>query len=165
KMSESEGGETFFHKSVAQRVAVVAAGPIANFLLASVMFAGVAMVYGKQETAARVDEVIPQSAAAAAGFQPGDLVVSIDGAPIESFADMQRIVSTNAGRSLNFGIERNGSPLTLSLVPRLHEDKGGFAGTREIRVLGVKRSLPTGDVKHHRVVPIAPTWLWLSDTW
>ena len=164
-MSESERRETFFHKSVAQRVAVVAAGPIANFLLAIVIFAGVAMVYGKQETAARVDEVIPQSAAAAAGFQPGDLVVSIDGAPIESFADMQRIVSTNAGRSLNFGIERNGSRITLSAVPRLTEDKGAFGGTRQIGVLGIKRSLAPGDVKVRRVGPLAAIGLGLEETW
>ena len=55
------------------------------------------MLYGKQTMSARVDTVQPDSAAAAAGFQPGDLVVSIDGQAIDSFADMQRIVSESAG--------------------------------------------------------------------
>ena len=76
----------------------MAAGPIANFLLAIVIFAGVFMLYGKPSTSPRVDTVQPGSAAAAAGFQPGDVVLTIDGAQIESFTDMQRIVSTSAGR-------------------------------------------------------------------
>ena len=54
-----------------------------EFLLAIVIFAGVFMLYGKQTMSARVDAVQPDSAAAAAGFKPGDLVVAIDGRPID----------------------------------------------------------------------------------
>src|ERR1700732_3941738 len=78
-MNSDERQVSFFHKSVAARAAVVAAGPIANFLLAIVIFATIFMLYGKQETTARVDSVLPGSAAEAAGFQSGDLVLSIDG--------------------------------------------------------------------------------------
>ena len=59
----------------ASRAAVVAAGPIANFILAIVIFAGIFAIYGKPSTAARVDTVQENSAAAAAGFQPGDVVI------------------------------------------------------------------------------------------
>jgi regulator of sigma E protease len=164
-MSEDECRETFFHKSISQRAAVVAAGPIANFLLAIVIFAAVAMVYGRQETAPRVDEVIPNSAAAAAGFQPGDLVISIDGTPIENFSDMQRIVSTSAGRSLTFGVERHGSHINLDAVPRLTEEKGVLGGTTQVGVLGVKRSLAPGDVKVRKVGPVAALELGFRETW
>src|SRR5271166_1578478 len=54
-MSEAERRDSFFHKPVRVRAAVVAAGPIANFILAIVIFAAVFMLFGKQETAARVD--------------------------------------------------------------------------------------------------------------
>ncbi len=165
RMSEEEWRGTFFHKPVAQRAAVVAAGPVANFLLAIVIFAGVAIFYGQQETAPRVDEVIASSAAAAAGFEPGDLVVSIDGAAIESFADMQRIVSTSAGRTLAFGVERNGARIELKATPRLTEEKGVLGGTRQIGVLGVKRSLAPGDVKVRKVGPVAALQLGLQETW
>ena len=66
------------------------------------------MFYGKQTTAARVDAVQSGSAAAEAGFQPGDQIVAIDGRPIESFSDMQRIVSSRAGQKLEFVIDRGG---------------------------------------------------------
>ena len=82
---------------VRSRAAVVAAGPIANFVLAIAIFAAIFMTVGKQTTSARVDTVQPASAAEAAGFKPGDLVTAINGEKIESFSDMQRIVSISAG--------------------------------------------------------------------
>ena len=54
---------------------IVAAGPIANFILAIAIFAGVFMISGKQTTTARVDAIQEGSAAQAAGFKAGDLVV------------------------------------------------------------------------------------------
>ena len=51
----------------------------------------------------------PDSAAAAAGFKPGDLVVAIDGSKIDSFADMQRIVSVSAGETADAPVERGGA--------------------------------------------------------
>ena len=82
KMSANERKESFFFKPVGQRAAIVAAGPIANFILAIALFAGVFMFYGKQASPARVNTVTPASAAMAAGFRPGDLVLSIDGKKI-----------------------------------------------------------------------------------
>src|SRR5205085_1286145 len=140
-LSETDRRDCFYYKPVWQRAAVVAAGPIANFLLAIVIFAGIAMWYGKQEAVPRVDEVVPNSAAAAAGFRPGDLVVSIDGNSIQSFSDMQRIVATNAGRPLQFGIERDGKSIELRATPTPTEEKAALGGVRRIGVLGVKRSL------------------------
>ena len=165
QLSESERRDCFYYKPVWQRAAVVAAGPIANFLLAIVIFAGIAMWYGKQETAPRVDEVVPDSAAAAAGFKPGDLVVSIDGNPIENFSDMQRIVATSARRPLEFGVERAGKRIELRATPTLTEEKGAFGGVRSIGVLGVKRSLSPGDVKVQKVGPLAAVQLGIQQSW
>jgi regulator of sigma E protease len=126
KLSESERRDCFYYKPVWQRAAVVAAGPIANFLLAIVIFAGIAMWSGQQGTTPRVDEVVLNSPAAAAGFKPGDLVRSINGKPIQTFSDMQRIVSASAGRSLEFEVERGGT--RIQLRPTLAEDKSVFGG-------------------------------------
>jgi regulator of sigma E protease len=164
-LSETDRRDCFYYKPVWQRAAVVAAGPIANFLLAIVIFAGIAMWYGKHETAPRVDEVMPNSAAAAAGFQPGDLVVSIDGDPIDNFSDMQRIVATSAGRPLVFGIERGGKRVQLTATPALTEEKGPFGGVRRLGVLGVKRSLSPGDIKVEKVGPLAAVKLGIHESW
>src|SRR5215203_5700455 len=95
-MTEAERRVSFVHQSVGERAAVVVAGPLANFVLAIAIFAGLFMFFGKQSTLARVDTIQADSAAAAAGFQTGDVVRSIDSRQIESFAEMQRLVSTSA---------------------------------------------------------------------
>jgi len=164
-MSEDERRDSFFHKPVRVRAAVVAAGPIANFILAIVIFAGVFMLFGKQETAARVDEIIPDSAAAAAGFQPGDVVLSIEGRPIESFSDMQRIVSVSAGQPLEFTVERAGQQVALRAVPSLKEERDPFGIVHRIGQLGIKRSIAPGDIKTHRVGPLAALQLGVAETW
>src|ERR1035437_2023410 len=99
-MNEAEREVSFVHKPVGARAAIVAAGPIANFILAIVIFAGVFSLYGKplsQDMSARVDAVQADSAAAKAGFQVGDLVIAIDGGPVANFDEMKRVVSARAG--------------------------------------------------------------------
>src|SRR5215510_13134077 len=76
-MSAEERRVSFVDQSVGKRAAIVVAGPLANFLLAIVIFTAFAMVFGKPITSPRVDKVQPESAAAAAGFQPGDEVLAI----------------------------------------------------------------------------------------
>ncbi|MGZ9086718.1 MAG: RIP metalloprotease RseP [Rhodoplanes sp.] len=164
-MSEEERRKSFFAQPVASRAAVVAAGPIANFLLAIAIFAGIFMFYGKQSTTARVDSIQPDSAAAAAGFQPGDLVLSIDGRPIESFADMQRIVSTSAGQSLQIRVDRGGAQLTLKAMPALKEIKDNFGNVHRVGVLGISRSMAPGDLKTEPVGPLTAVKLGVEETW
>jgi len=164
-MTEEERKVSFAGQKVGPRAAVVAAGPIANFLLAIVIFAGIFMVVGKQTTAARVDAVQPGSAAAAAGFQPGDLVVSIDGSKIDSFVDMQRIVSVSAGEPLTIVVERGGVPVTLHATPELRELKDNFGNVQSIGVLGISRSMAPGEVKTQKLGPLAALVAGTQETW
>lgn len=165
QMSESERRESFFHKSVAQRAAVVAAGPIANFLLAILIFASVFAIYGKQIATARIDSIQPDSAAAASGLRPGDLVVAINGRPIESFGDMQRIVSTSAGQTLEITVDRGGALVTVKAVPALREVKDNFGNVHRIGILGVTRSNAAGDIRTQPVGPLAALRLGTEETW
>ena len=164
-MNPAERRESFFHKSVAQRAAIVAAGPIANFILAIVIFAGVFMVHGKQMTTARVDSVQPASAAAEAGFQPGDLVIAINRQRIESFTEMQRIVGASAGVSLEILVDRGGAQVTLKATPALREVKDSFGNAHRIGVLGITRSMAQGDVRTETVSPLTAVRLGAEETW
>ena len=112
-MTEEERAGSFHHKKVGPRAAIVAAGPIANFLLAIVIFTCLFTFFGKPSTTARVDKVEAGSAAAVAGFQAGDVVTAIDGKAIGSFSDMQRIVAIRAGDKLTFTVKRGDSTLQL----------------------------------------------------
>jgi regulator of sigma E protease len=164
-MTEQQRRESFFHKGVGARAAIVAAGPIANFILAIVIFAGVFMFYGKQSTTARVDTVQSESAAAAAGFKPGDIVLAINGRKIESFSDMQRLVSTSAGEILTVEVDRSGQLLTLTATPALKEIKDSFGNTHRIGVLGISRSMAPDDLKLQPVAPLDAVAMGVSETW
>jgi regulator of sigma E protease len=164
-MSEDEKKVSFVHKPVGSRAAVVAAGPIANFILAIAIFAVIFMTVGKQTTSARVDTIQPNSAAQAAGFQPGDLVVAINGEKVDNFSDMQRIVSVSAGETLNVEVERGGVPVTLKATPQLKELKDNFGNVHRLGVLGISRSMAPGDIKTQKYGPVAAVVEGAKETW
>jgi regulator of sigma E protease len=164
-MDADERAHSFMFQPVAKRAAIVVAGPMANFLLAIVIFAGVFMLYGKQTMSARVDSVQPDSAAAAAGFKAGDIVVAINGRPIENFTEMQRIVGASAGDSLAVTVDRDGNQLVLTATPALKEVKDNFGNVQRIGILGISRSMAPEDLKLHPVAPPQAVVLAVQETW
>ncbi|HLH86822.1 MAG TPA: RIP metalloprotease RseP [Xanthobacteraceae bacterium] len=149
-MNPDEQQVSFFHQPVGKRMAVVAAGPIANFLLAIVIFATIFFFHGKQEIDARVGLVLPASAAEAAGFQSGDLVLSINGSPIGSFEDMQEIVALSPNEPLDIVVERNGAKVDLHATPRLETDEFG----NHIGRLGIKP--PKSSIENVHTITFGP---------
>jgi regulator of sigma E protease len=164
-MTEEERRGSFHHKKVGARAAIVAAGPIANFILAIAIFTCLFTFFGKPSTSARVDRIEANSAAAAAGFQVGDIVQSIDGSKIDTFTDMQRIVSTHAGDKLSFTVKRGNSTVELQGTPDLREVKDPFGNLHRIGVLGITRQTAAGDVLTERVDPATALWLGVKETW
>jgi regulator of sigma E protease len=164
-MTEEERAGSFHHKDVGRRAAIVAAGPIANFILAIVIFTCLFTFFGKPSTTARVDKIEASSAAAAAGFQVGDIVTAIDKQAIGSFSDMQRIVSIHAGEPLTFTIKRGDSTLQLQGTPELKEVKDAFGNAHRLGVLGITRQTSAGDVTTERVDPATALWLGVKETW
>ena len=164
-MTDEERRGSFHHKKVGPRAAIVAAGPIANFLLAIVIFTVMFTFFGKPSTTARVDKIEANSAAAAAGFQVGDIVTSIDGTRIESFTDMQRIVAVHAGEKLSFTVKRGDQVVQLSGTPELREVKDPFGNVHRQGVLGITRQTAAGDVLTERVDPATALWLGVKETW
>jgi len=164
-MTEQERRESFVDQRVGPRSAIVVAGPVANFLLAIVIFTGLFMIFGKPSALPRVDAVRPNSVAAAAGFQPNDVVLSIDGRPIDSFTDMQRIVSTSAGEPLVFEVDRGGARITIKATPALEEVKDNFGNVNRIGVLGITRLNAPSDTNMQPVGPLKALALGVQETW
>jgi regulator of sigma E protease len=164
-MTEAEKKDSFQFQPVGSRALVVAAGPVANFVLAIAIFAGIFMTVGKQTTSARVDTVQAGSAAQTAGFKPGDLVLAINGEKIESFSDMQRIVSISAGAPLTIDVERDNAQVTLKAVPQLKEIKDNFGNVHRLGVLGISRSMAPGDIKTERAPPLRAVVMGAQETW
>jgi regulator of sigma E protease len=164
-MDADERAKSFVFQSVIKRAAIVIAGPLANFLLAIVIFSAVFMLYGKPTMSARVDAVQPGSAAAAAGFKPGDLVVAINGHAIDNFGDMQRFVSESAGETLDITVVRDGARRVLQATPVLKEVKDNFGNVQRIGILGISRSMASEDIKPHPISPPRAVLLSVEETW
>ena len=164
-MTAEEQAGSFHHKKVGPRAAIVAAGPIANFILAIVIFTCLFTFFGKPSTTARVDKIEANSAAEKAGFQVGDVVTGIDGKTIGSFSDMQRIVGIHAGDQLTFTIKRGDSSLQLRGTPEMREVKDPFGNAHRLGVLGITRATSPGDVVTERVDPATALWLGVKETW
>lgn len=161
EMTDEEKRVSFHHKTVGQRAAVVAAGPIANFVLAIIVFAGLFMVAGQPYTPPDIGQVQAGSAAEAAGLRPGDRIIAIGGTTIERFEEVQRIVRLSPGKALSLSVRRGDETLTLRVVPTRSEMVDRFGNRSEIGLLGVSR---TGmEFKKHGVVSalgeaVAETW-------
>ncbi len=140
-MSAEERSGAFHSKSVGVRAAVVVAGPVANFLLAIALYAGLNAVVGVRVLPAFVDAVVANSPAARAGFMPGDKIVAIGDDKIERFDDLQRIVGSNAGQELTFTVERGGETLKLNATPNADEQKDALGRTFRRGLIGIQRSV------------------------
>ena len=152
---DADRDKTHFHNaSVWKRTAIVTAGPIANFLLAIAIFAVVFATLGRPITAPRVDTLLPGGAAEAAGFLPGDLIVEIDGKPIDSFSQIQQIVTLSAGNTLTIVVDRDGERVTLTPTPERREMPDGLGGIQRVGVLGITRNMAEGDLVFKRYTPL-----------
>lgn len=165
RMTEEERKGAFQLKPLWQRAAVVAAGPIANFLLAILIFTIMLSIFGNRTMEPRVGRVAPESPAAAAGFQPGDLIIAINGAPVDGFATVQQVVSTNVGRELAFEIEREGARQVLKVTPALRELDDAIAGKHRRPVIGIEASGETSRIVTRDVGPIEALGLATQRTW
>lgn len=161
----AERAGLFHFKPLPQRAAVVAAGPIANFILATVIFAGIFTFVGRSIATPVVDDVRPDSAAAVAGFAPGDRILTIDGNPIASFEEMQRIVSTNGGSELSFEIARGDETVALRATPQVQELTDRFGNVHRIAMLGIVRHIDSDNVEIVRSDPVTAVWLGAKETW
>src|SRR6185369_15189298 len=164
-MTAEERAGSFHHKKVGPRAAIVAAGPIANFLLAIVIFTCLFTFFGKPSTTARVDKIEANSAAAAAGFQVGDIVTSIDGSKIDSFTDMQRIVGTRAGERMRFTVKRGETTVELEGTPEQRTIKDKFGNAHRQGILGITHETAAGEILTEKVDPATALWLGVKETW
>ena len=147
------------------RAAIVAAGPIANFLLSIAIFSMLLMLYGKPMVPARVDGVVPGSAAEQAGFEIGDIMLSVDGNAIETFSDVQRLVALSSGDSLAIEVDRGGSVITLETTPRRTEVTDQFGNKQKIGVLGIRHQSKPEDVVVRHYGPAESLWGGVEETY
>jgi len=151
ELEEHQRKVAFHNKPVWQRFLVVLAGPMANYLLAIAIFAAFFMLVGRPSTPSVVQEVVPQSAAAMAGIQPGDRILAVSGQSTDRFEDLIRIVSLRPNEEVPIVIDRNGAVRELRVTLQSREEIDNFGQRFQLGALGVQGSL----IEFDRLSPLA----------
>lgn len=144
RLSEAERRVAFHMQPVWKRAATVFAGPLFNFLLTIVVFAVLFAAYGRWVSEPTVAEVTAGSPAQEAGIMPGDRFVSVDGVKVETFGDVQRLVSGRGGDPITFVMLRDGKEVTIVATPRLMEQQDALGNTIKVAVIGVVNNREVG---------------------
>ncbi len=164
-MSAEERSYSFVHKKVWQRAAIVAAGPIANFILAIAIFSLTFMLYGMAVSDPVVSSVTPGGAAEQAGFKQGDKIVSIAGTPVRSFTDVPRIVAPNPGRELLFIVEREGRNVEILVTPKMEERTDRFGNKQDIGFIGLTNDSKEANFRFVKLGPLQSIGEAVGETW
>jgi regulator of sigma E protease len=154
--SAFQAGRTFFEKSVISRAIVVAAGPLANFALAIVLFALLFGSVGMSVPLPVVGDVLAGSAAAEAGLVKGDRIEAIGGTPIHDFHGIKAIVLRSPDQTLPLAVQRDGKMLSLTAHIQAKVSDGERMG-----MLGIT----SGAVETHRLGPVQALLAGVTQTW
>ncbi len=149
-----ERAQTLAGAKLWKRAATVAAGPIANFILAILIFMILFTVYGRMISDPVVSEVRPDSAAQTAGILPGDRLIAIDGEKVQTFEDVRRYVSIRPGTQINVTVERDGRDLSLPMVPTRTETTDQFGNKIELGIIGITTDQTRGNFRHVSYTPV-----------
>ncbi|HUK06948.1 MAG TPA: RIP metalloprotease RseP [Stellaceae bacterium] len=161
-MTEEEKAVSFHHKRLIQRTEIVAAGPIANFAFAIVVLAIFFMTAGQPFTPPDIGQVQPGSAAERAGLQPGDVITSVDGKPVERFEDIQQVVSANQGTPIDLTVRREGKELTVKVTPVVTDFTDIFGSMHHIGRIGV---VHIGESRYVKRGPVEAVGQAIAETW
>jgi regulator of sigma E protease len=159
-MTDEERAVSFHHKGLWQRASVVVAGPIANFILAIVIFAVMFATFGRPVSEPLVVNVVPQGAAQVAGFEAGDVVTAMDGRSITRFQELQAYVQPRHGQTIQMEVRRIDRLIQLTVTPNPVE-REIFGSTQIIGVIGIRG--PAGELE--RQGPIDSIWLGIASTY
>jgi regulator of sigma E protease len=148
-------GQYFHFKPLWQRALVVLAGPIANFVLAVAIFAVLLMSAGEMVVKPLISAVVPGSAADQAGFKAGDLVLTLNGRPLDNFLTLGNYAAYNSGRVAAFTVRRGSSIVALSAAPRpgVRPDPL-FGKPMKLGVFGLAPSHDRADYARRRLNPV-----------
>ena len=156
----------YFHfKPVWQRAVVVVAGPMANFLLSIVLFAGLFMAVGEMVVAARVGALVPGGVAAKSGFQVGDTIKAADGRVLDGFDSLKKYVAYRANVPIAFTLVRRGATVTIIATPAEQEQANPLGGKMKVGALGVKGPSGRADVTFRHYGPVQAVAAGVRETW
>ena len=161
EMTEEEKKVSFYHQNVNKRLAVVAAGPVANYIFAILVLAVLFIIQGQPYTSSVVSSLVKDSVAERSGILPGDVVVKIDSADIARFEDIKRIISLNSGTPVNVEIERNGVRQKINMTPEIVLTTDRLGGEHKLGRIGII----SNDLEYKKLNAAQALWSACVESW
>ena len=151
--SKEDQDKLFVLKPLYQRALIVFGGPLANFLLAILIFFSVYTFFGKDFTPAVINEVQKDSPAMVAGLKDNDIVVSIDGNEVTSIMEVSKYIMMSTDEFINFTVNRYDQDLTFRVKPNIVEGEDNLGNKISKRMVGIKLGAYNNEVNHVKLGP------------
>ena len=151
--SKEDQDKLFVLKPLYQRALIVFGGPLANFLLAILIFFSVYTFAGKDFTPAVINEVQKDSPAMVAGLKDNDIVVSIDGNEVTSIMDVSKYIMMSTDEFINFTVNRFDQDLNFRVKPNIVEGEDNLGNKISKRMVGIKLGAYNNEVNHVKLGP------------
>ena len=165
KYNEEDRKKLFILKPLYQRSIIVAAGPMANFFLAILIFAIINMIAGKDMTPAVIDEVIKDSPAFEAGMKKNDIIISIDNKKVESILEVSTFINISTSETIEFLILRNKEEISMQIKPNLVKGKDALGNSVKKRMIGIKLSPLNNDFQKQPLGPSKAIYYSIKEVW
>ena len=153
KYSKEERDKLFTLKPLYQRALIVFGGPLANFLLALVIFFSIYTFIGKDFTPAVINEVQKESPAMAGGLNDGDIILEIDGNKVKSIMEVSKFITMSTGDFIDFKVKRSYEELILKIRPNIVEGDDGLGNKINKRMVGIKLGAYNNEINHVKLGP------------
>ena len=154
KYNKEDQDKLFVTKPLYQRALIVAGGPVANFILAIIIFLFIYMFVGKDFTPAIIDEVQKDSPAEIAGMKKNDIIVEIDNIKVESILDVSKLIAMSTSEFIDFKVSRYEKEILLKVKPNLVESEDNLGNKINKRMIGIMLSPYNNEIKHIKLGPV-----------
>ena len=165
KYNEEERKKLFILKPLYQRSIIVAAGPLANFVLAIVIFLMINMFVGKDITPAVIDEVLPNTPASVAGLKKNDKIIYIDGKEVKSVLEVSSLINSSFSESINFIISRDDVEISFLLKPNLVDSKDPYGNKVKKKIIGIKLFIKNNKFEKKPLGPADSLYYSVKEVW
>ena len=165
KYSKEDQEKLFVTKPLYQRSLVVAAGPLANFVLAILIFSFIYMFAGKDFTPAQIQEVQKDSPAYLSGVKSGDVILSINNKKVTSILDVSTYINTSTTESIDVKVLRNSDEIIYKVNPKIIKSEDSLGNKINKKVIGIKISPLNNEFNRERLGPASALFYAVKETW
>jgi len=165
KYKKDDQEKLFIIKPLYQRALIVAGGPLANFLLAILIFSCIYMFVGKDFTPAKIEEVTIESPAEQAGLKKNDIIISINGNKVESILEISTFINTTSSEKINIKVLRNEKEITFIAQPNIVDANDAFGNSIKKKIIGIKIGPANDEFNREKLGPAKAIYYSFKEVW